>query len=133
MTKFKLEKLIRHELLIKLLHNEVNCKIKTLSAIDYKNELFSKLTEEVDEIKQTANIKELIEEIADVLEVIDAICIAHDINFKDVKKQKKAKFKDKGTFTINSFVESIEFNHDPKFKPYIEYYQKNSAKYPEIV
>ncbi len=59
---------------------------------EYSEKLFDKLKEETQEVVDSRSQEELKEELADVLEVIEAICDDNNINMnniKDIKKQKK--------------------------------------------
>ena len=65
---------------------------KIASPEEYKEELFKKLTEEIKEFLEGKNI----EELADVLEVIEAIKKLPE--FQNVEEVKKEKLEEKGGF-----------------------------------
>ena len=65
---------------------------KIASPEEYKEELFKKLTEEIKEFLEGKNI----EELADVLEVIEAIKKLPE--FQNVEEDKKEKLEEKGGF-----------------------------------
>ena len=69
---------------------------KNIKKTDFKYYLKIKLKEEVDEILKTESKTELIERIADVLEVIDYINHEYKISKLEIKKARKEKTAKKG-------------------------------------
>jgi len=61
---------------------------------EYGEKLREKLTEEVNEYLEDENM----EELADILEVIDAICEHKHFTKNEIEKIKNKKFKDRGGF-----------------------------------
>lgn len=108
MSKYDKEKITYNKLVRDLIPNiiEENNKTYTSHIADeeeYKIELFKKLKEEVDEL-----IKEpCIEEIADVLEVIDAIKKLYKISDDEVERIKKKKYHDQGGFDNRIVLETV--------------------------
>lgn len=66
----------------------------------YKNELLLKLDEEVNELKKDKNA----EEIADILEVLEAFARANKISWDSVLKIKEDKLNHKGGFENKIFL-----------------------------
>ncbi len=77
-------------------------------SLEYKNLLMNKLVEEVNELIE-ANIskskEENMEEIADIFEVIEAICLLNSYNLKDILKIKKQKQYINGSFSKKIILE----------------------------
>lgn len=64
---------------------------KILSDEEYKVELQKKAQEELNEYLQAATNKESIEELADLLEVIQALCSVHGYSLEDLEKTRQQK------------------------------------------
>jgi predicted house-cleaning noncanonical NTP pyrophosphatase (MazG superfamily) len=71
---------------------------------EYTIKLRDKLDEEVAEFKESGQQ----EELADILEVIDAICVFNGIDRKNLQKIKKEKTKDRGSFSKRIILEDIK-------------------------
>ncbi len=78
--------------------------IEILSDDQYLDELNKKLTEEVGEYRES----QALDELADVLEVIDAICIAQGTSMDELQKIRAQKFKKRGGFSEKIFLVSKE-------------------------
>ena len=68
--------------------------IRTLSTEEYLKELDIKLNEEVAEYQADKSI----EEMADVLEVLNAICVARGYSLEELEKVRKEKCESRGAF-----------------------------------
>lgn len=71
---------------------------------EYESELYLKLQEELEEFI----LKPSTEELADMLEVIDAIRMFHDISIDDLKKVKIKKKKERGGFKNKIILDTTE-------------------------
>lgn len=65
---------------------------------EYKRSLLAKLEEEVAELKAADTDEKRAEEIADVLEVVDAIAYVFGIKTEDIERIKTKKFRERGGF-----------------------------------
>lgn len=83
------------------------CKVKTLSDEQYKYELKKKLCEESIEVLQADTTKQLTEEIADVMELVEALIKAYDISLDDVNSIKNKKLLKNGAFDNKVFLEYV--------------------------
>lgn len=84
-------------------------KFRILDGQEFSTELFKKLMEEANElILAKDDRKELIEEIGDVYEVIDAIMEYYKIDQAAVMKLKNQRRKTRGAFKKRIFLESVE-------------------------
>jgi hypothetical protein len=81
------------------------------------------------ELIASSSPDELIEELADVYEVIDVFCMLHQIDKKVVLKKQAEKRENRGTFTQNSFV-TVAHHVPGTFGE--QYCLKDPLKYPEI-
>lgn len=80
------------------------CTTHILSAEDYIVALETKLNEEVAEYQEEKNL----EEMADVLEVLRAICIARGYTIEQLELVRKKKADERGGFANKIFLEYVE-------------------------
>jgi predicted house-cleaning noncanonical NTP pyrophosphatase (MazG superfamily) len=80
-----------------------------MTCAEYKQELLRKITEEVKEIKKAArNKREMMKEIGDAQEVIEAIIKAFGLNGKEIREIKRRRKKERGGFEKRIFLISVE-------------------------
>jgi predicted house-cleaning noncanonical NTP pyrophosphatase (MazG superfamily) len=89
-------------------------KVRHLSRDETLEELKNKLLEEAQEVFEAygKDREHLKEEIADVIEVIDAILYHNDIKLDEVLKIRDAKKEKKGGFETGLYLESIDYFDD---------------------
>ena len=92
------EKLIRDELVYDIIKQGRGDRLRTAKPSEIKTFLYDKLKEEVQEVIDTKSKDELVEELADVLEVLDAILDYHEINKNQVKDTRRKKYNERGGF-----------------------------------
>lgn len=111
---------------MKLIHNKLvrdkipeiinqaskECKIKILNDDKYSNELKKKLCEEAKEVLETKSKQELIGEISDVLETIDALKEVYKIDDQELIKAKNSKANKNGAFKEKIFLEYVIDNNN---------------------
>lgn len=105
------DKLIRDQIPEIIEKNGHTVKIRVLSFEEYTDALEKKLTEETEEY---LNSKEPIE-LADILEVIDAIAQNQGISFEELLALKGEKQKNNGGFIKKLYLESTEDNIPPTY------------------
>ncbi len=88
--------------------------------------LRAKLVEECSEVRLALSKDELIEELADLQEVIEVLLQLHAIQKSDIEMVQLKKREAKGGFEGRVFVSEINFEDE---NPIAQYYQKNSEKY----
>lgn len=81
-----------------------SCKTSILSDEDYIAALEEKLNEEVAEYQEAKNL----EEMADVLEVLQAICVARGFSLQDLEMARAKKADERGNFLKKIFLEYVE-------------------------
>ena len=87
----KHEKLVRDGIPEKIRNNDEIPITKTLDTKEYRKSLFNKLHEELQEISEAKSKKQLLEEFADLLEVLEASAKANGLPWVDVLAEKKKK------------------------------------------
>ena len=79
---------------------------------EYRRELLYKLIEESEEARQAgfddANRKEVLEELADVAEVLDAILVEFGISKDELQSVQDMKRNERGGFKNKIFLESVQ-------------------------
>ncbi|MCW9054388.1 MAG: nucleoside triphosphate pyrophosphohydrolase [Candidatus Pacebacteria bacterium] len=100
-------KLVRDRIPEKIEANGETCVTRVLDDDEYRIELIKKLEEEIIEVRLAADDpKELIEELADVFEVIDAIVKGFALDRAEIDQAQKKKLEKRGGFEQRIFLES---------------------------
>ena len=74
---------------------------------EYKSELEKKLLEEYNEVIETTNSTDRIEELADMIEIIKALASLEDKTIEDVLEVAKQKAIKRGGFEEKIFLEKV--------------------------
>lgn len=126
---FLQNKLWRNKAIMLLEENNSKIDIKHLTNQEFDEQLRIKLKEECEEVVAAYLQEHLIEEIADVYEVIDTLCSLHTINKDLILKKQLEKRQARGTFMPTSFV---TVSHHLTGSYGEQYCLKDPLKYPEI-
>lgn len=129
---FRVEKLVRGDVLNLFKKAGIITNDKTLSKDQYILCLQDKLLEEAQELInaiQNETRKEIVEEFADVFEALDALIAANKISQEEITQCKNEKISKRGDFYSKIYCEFVAMSRD---NPNIEYYLKRSDKYPII-
>lgn len=129
MRKFQQNKLWRDKMVahVEQMGSVVHCHC--LDDAAYDQQLRLKLLEEADEVARATNQKELIAELGDVLEAIDALCVLHGLAKEDVLAVQAAKRVERGGFYDRLFVTVAEH---PAGSYLEQYCLAEPEKYPEV-
>lgn len=79
-------------------NDKMEPEIKILNDIDYKMELENKLTEEYQEVMESSNSKDRVEELADLLEVAFALAKVEGLTEEELLKEMINKRTKRGGF-----------------------------------
>lgn len=101
--KILYRKLVRDNIPNICIANNQKPKYRVLNDNEYKIALNKKLKEEVKEYIRSGDT----EELADILEVVEAIAVAQGSTFKDVLKIKENKANKNGKFDKKYFLDSV--------------------------
>ena len=105
-------KLVRDKIPEIIKHNGDIPTIRILEDKEYKEELLKKLIEECNEVLNAKTNIETLEELADTLEVIDAIVKLMGFNIEDVKKIQEEKKNKRGSFDKKIFLIKTKSKED---------------------
>lgn len=103
MKKYFHNKLIRDRIPEHIEANGGRYETRVLSEAEFDPALRQKLVEEAVEL-QSADEDELINEMADVLELLKSIAVAHGIKFNIVERKQASKRKKRGGFKKRLFL-----------------------------
>jgi predicted house-cleaning noncanonical NTP pyrophosphatase (MazG superfamily) len=128
---FKFDKLVRDKLYQKMLDLGIDVTLKSVVNKDqlvcyFKN----KILEEAQEVVEADSRRDIIEELADLQEVIYSITKLFDIRTEEIELVRKNKHDEKGGFDNAIIVDSVSLNSGHEF---VKYYESNPKKYPIIV
>lgn len=128
--KFKQNKLWRDKLVNLMNQNQSKIHYKELDDQEFIEQLKIKLLEEAQEVCYANTKENLIEELADVLEVISAFCTVKNITFQEIINIKNKKHNERGGFEGRKFVTIAEHLVGSFGEKYC---LNNQEKYPEIL
>ena len=128
--KFKQNKLWRDKLVDLMNQNQSKIHYKELDDQEFIEQLKIKLLEEAQEVCYANTKENLIEELADVLEVISAFCTVKNITFQEIINIKNKKHNNRGGFEGRKFVTIAEH---PIGSLGEKYCLNDPEKYPEIL
>lgn len=83
-------------------------KIKILDQNEFQSELKKKLVEESKELQNANTKEEMINELADIYEVLDYIIMDHKIDLLEVKKRRIQKNMKNGAFDERIYLEYVK-------------------------
>jgi len=129
MKTFFFKKLVRDKVLERCIADE---KVKTfywtLSDEEYQTELIAKLHEEIDEAAVAVDAKEMLAEIADVQEVLDALAGLYGFTKTDINAAQDSKRQKNGAFNERAYIEKVELDDDSEW---VEILRAQPDKYKE--
>lgn len=128
MRKFKFTKLVRDKIVQAVIDGGNIPNWRTLSKDEYITELKKKISEEAQEIP-SADSNKLVQELADLQEVIDNLLEALNISKQELLEAQRKKNKSAGSFKKRHYIEEVKVAEDSEWS---KYYLEKLEKYPEI-
>lgn len=128
MPIFKFSKLVRDKVVDQQIASGAKPNYRKLEPEDHKRELINKLIEEAREVEQSSP-EEVINEIADVQQIIDDLRVLYNFTADDVAAAQKRKNEKNGAFAKGLYIESLEIDEADQWT---SYYRKHPDRYPEI-
>lgn len=101
------DKLVRDNIPAIIQADHKTCRTRILHEKDYNFYLKEKLIEEAGEVRSAESKDELIKELADVLEVVEALQDANGISSKEVLSVKQRKAERNGKFEKRILLECV--------------------------
>ena len=128
MVRFGVNKLLRDNIPLLKEKNEIVIHQKKLDPQSFIAELKKKLIEEADEVR-TAHDDTLLEELADVLEVMQALLKTHNYSWDQLEQIRIDKRAHRGGFDQQLYIEYVEVPIDSNAYRYMI---QHPDKYPVI-
>jgi len=101
-------KLVRDKIPEIIKNNNGIPKTKILNDIEYKKELEIKLTEEINEVLNSADGEKRLEELADVLEVVKSLAELEKNTLDDIIDLANKKREKRGGFELKIYLEEVD-------------------------
>jgi predicted house-cleaning noncanonical NTP pyrophosphatase (MazG superfamily) len=128
--KFKQNKLWRDKAIDLLEKNGSKIHWTRLNDHDFAVQLKAKFMEEAQEVYNASTRQALLEELADIVEVMHALGHVHSFTLEDIIAVQRKKQQDRGGFTARMFVTVAEHPIDSFGERYC---LADPEKYPEII
>ena len=106
MTRKTYNKLVRDRIPEIIIKNGGSPKTTTLNDVDYQTKLKEKLVEEATEL--LAEKEDVLNELADVLELVISIGKNHGLKYSEIEKKRKSKNTKRGGFKKRIFLEWVD-------------------------
>lgn len=84
-----------------------NCEVSVLEYKDYIKEIKKKIIEEAIEVNEAKNNEEMIDELADLFELLDYLLIEEKIDLLKIKKRRIQKNIEKGGFENRLYLHNV--------------------------
>jgi predicted house-cleaning noncanonical NTP pyrophosphatase (MazG superfamily) len=126
---FKQNKLVRDKITEIMESKGSKLYAYKLNDQDFLKQLKLKLIEEASEVNRAQTEQEILEELADVLEIIHTLAKFHNISLNDLEKAQEDKRTQKGGYQERIFV---TFAEHPKDSLQERYCLTDPDKYPEV-
>lgn len=127
MKRYQFNKLVRSKLPARMESEGVVINGCTLSDEEYVMQLKQKLMEEAEEVSLATTRENLVVELADVMEVINALAEAASIDLSEIEKAKIEKRDVNGHFHADHYIGYIEVALDNK--KVIDYFENKNRPY----
>ena len=108
------DKLVRDEIPAEIREDDETPVTHRAEGEEYRDRLAAKLVEEAEEFADGRTVAEL----GDVLDVVDAICAARDIDRDHLEEMRAAKTEDRGGFVEGVVLERVEPTEDHRQADY---------------
>lgn len=132
MPSFLFNKIIRKKFLERLIRQNGSYTSTALEREEILTELKLKLIEESKEILTTTNSTDLLEELSDIVEVVEAILETAGLSMRDLSSAKAAKELDRGKLKIDEKILVVNVPRTQNFEEVISYLRADPNKYPEL-
>ena len=128
--RFKIGKLVRDNIPTDIRARGIGVVERRLNNPEFAHRLKERLVEEAIDVQNSLSAEEMLEELCDVFEIMQALCKACKLPLSQVKKAAQEKSLQKGSFESKTYIDYIEIGES---HPKLEYYLSHPDKYPEIL
>jgi predicted house-cleaning noncanonical NTP pyrophosphatase (MazG superfamily) len=128
LLRFRVGKLIRDGMLEAMHRQGLRTFDRVMNEEEFNIRILDKLVEEAAEVRAARTPAELIEELADVHEVMLALMSIHGLSPEDIEGRRVEKRAQYGAFDGRIYNEAVEANED---NPAASYYLSRPDKYPK--
>lgn len=132
LRRFKIGQLVRNKVPSRIQKLGGRVEIHSLDSEAYLHHLRLKLREETEEVLAATTPKDIKEELADILEVLQALATSYGLQWEHVEKKRLQKQEERGGFKKAVFAEFVEVEAADDSHPVVKYCLSCSEKYPEI-
>lgn len=101
-------KLIRDKIPEIIAQDNAIPKVSILSPERFREELNRKILEEAQELKEAQSREDVINELADIKEILLAIAVSEGIDWEEVEQKRKTKLAKRGGFENKLFLEEVQ-------------------------
>ncbi|MFI5240637.1 MAG: hypothetical protein ACHQUB_02925 [Candidatus Saccharimonadia bacterium] len=125
---FRYDKLVRDGIVPGMLKANNKVRYKKLNEQDFTKALVAKLEEEVKEFAP-GDKTQMAEDLADIVEVIEALRLATGVSEVELNKARVSKLAKHGGYNDRIYIENVTKPFDD---PWIEHLLKEPDRYPEL-
>ena len=129
MIKFICNKLARDKTIEGMAKSAIQTSYKQLQNKELLEELRKKLLEESLEVAEATERTQVVDELADVFEVIDALRAMYRITAAEVSAAKRRIYRKRGGFKKGIFLEAIEMSES---NPCVQHFRASPDRYLEV-
>lgn len=129
MKRFVYKKLVRDNVLDILKDEGATASFRILGTQEFIEELKKKLIEEAHELQKTRDHDELLEELADVVEVVERLITLFEFTAEEIETARHKKNKKRGAFSKGLFIDYIDA---PDNSYTAHYCSQHPEKYTEL-
>jgi predicted house-cleaning noncanonical NTP pyrophosphatase (MazG superfamily) len=129
LLRFRVQKLIRDGMLLAMHARGLRTFERPLDEQEFKRRILDKLVEEAEEVRGAGTRAELLEELADVHEVLLALMAAFGVSALEVEARRIDKHAQYGAFDRRLYNEAVEAPEDSSAATY---YLDRPEKYPRL-
>lgn len=104
----KYNKLVRDNIPQIIVKDGKNFKIRILSDQEYLQALKTKLVEEAEELSKAKTDKDVINELADIYEVLEYIIRRTNVDYREIQSHRVKKNMERGAFDDKIYLEYVE-------------------------
>ena len=108
MAKIIYNKLVRDDIPEIIKKNGEVPKVSVLDEARFGIALKNKLIEEAQEVLEASSKEDVLDELSDVMELIEAIAKDNNLTMSEIEKKKQKKKKERGGFEKKLFLEYVE-------------------------